>query len=123
MTEKILIVDDSEAIRHFVTSILCEEGFEVFEASNADEAEELILATNDLKLVYLDVHMPGILGVDLLAKISKHITDHEIQVVMLTTDANPNLIASAKGHGAKGWIVKPAKKELLVGLTKKLLLQ
>ncbi|HEX7665489.1 MAG TPA: response regulator, partial [Polyangiaceae bacterium] len=43
-----------------------------------------------------------------------------VPVVMLTTEGQPELIQKAKALGAKGWVVKPFKPDLLVAAAKKL---
>jgi two-component system chemotaxis response regulator CheY len=40
---------------------------------------------------------------------------------MLTNEGQPNMIARAKAAGAKGWIVKPVKPELIISALNKLL--
>jgi two-component system chemotaxis response regulator CheY len=42
-----------------------------------------------------------------------------IPVLILTTDAQPELIQRARALGVKGWIVKPFKPEMLVAMAKK----
>lgn len=59
--KKILVVDDERKIRAIYTKLLIMEGFEVVEASNADDANE-ILKKNEIDLVLLDIKMPGIDG-------------------------------------------------------------
>jgi two-component system chemotaxis response regulator CheY len=57
-------------------------------------------------------------GIEFLERLN---ADHSlVPVVMLTTEGQPELIQRAKSLGAKGWIVKPFKPELLVAAAKKL---
>jgi two-component system chemotaxis response regulator CheY len=43
-----------------------------------------------------------------------------LSVLMLTTEGQPELIAKAKAAGARGWIVKPFKPDMLLGAVRKL---
>ena len=61
MPEKIsiLIVEDEVPIRMDIADFLAREGYEVLEASNADEAIEILEANNSIRLILTDVDMPG----------------------------------------------------------------
>ena len=57
---------------------------------------------------------------ELLEKLKVQATCPAMPILMLTTEGEPGLIARAKQAGAKGWIVKPFKADLLVAAVKKL---
>ncbi len=120
MGKKILVVDDSRTVRQQVGSILTEAGYEVVEASDGVEGVETIAATPDLSLVICDVNMPKLSGVDMLAQVKQDPKNAGLQVLMLTTEGQPALVARAKAAGARGWIVKPFKQDLLLAAVRKL---
>jgi CheY-like chemotaxis protein len=55
----ILIVEDEALIRLGAVQIAEDEGFEVIEAANADEAIEILESRNDIRVIFTDIHMPG----------------------------------------------------------------
>ena len=62
--KKVLIVDDEERIRKIYSNLLISENFEVFEASNANEANK-VLGKEDIDLILLDIKMKEIDGTEL----------------------------------------------------------
>jgi CheY-like chemotaxis protein len=61
---KVLIVEDSEHVRYFARQLLDDLGCDVIEASNGDEALEQ-LQEHDVGLIFSDIVMPGMSGLDL----------------------------------------------------------
>jgi two-component system chemotaxis response regulator CheY len=118
--KKVLVVDDSETIRLEVGRTLGQAGFTVIEAR--DGAEGLAMATRnpDVALLVLDVNMPVMNGLDLLDRLGEKAETKAIPVLLLTTEAEEALIERAKKAGAKGWLIKPVKPEILLMATKKL---
>jgi len=55
----VLVVEDEVLIRMDIADSLAQDGYEVFEAGNADEAIELLEASDAIRLVLTDVDMPG----------------------------------------------------------------
>jgi len=55
----ILIVDDETLIRLAAVQIAEDEGFDVVEAANADEAIEILEGRDDIRVIFTDIHMPG----------------------------------------------------------------
>ena len=120
MGAKIMIVDDSAIVRQQVSWALLEAGFQVVEAVDGQDAAEKIASNKDIGLLLCDVNMPRMSGLDLLQSLAGAHNSPPFPVVMLTTDGHPELIARARGLGAKGWMVKPVKPEILVATVKKL---
>jgi two-component system chemotaxis response regulator CheY len=120
MAKKVIVIDDSLTVRQQVGMALRQAGFEVLEASDGDEGVALIGRTVDVAMVICDVNMPRMGGLELLEHIKKDGKNPNLPVLMLTTEGQPQLIERAKKSGAKGWVVKPFKPELLVAAVKKL---
>lgn len=117
--KKILVVDDSETIRMEVSRALRAAGYMVVEASDGVDGLERLSEHQDLSMVILDVNMPRMSGLDMLERMSSTGTA-KVPALMLTTEAQQSMIARAKAAGAKGWIIKPVKMELLVSAVNKL---
>ncbi len=115
---KVLVVDDSAMVRQQVGRALTGAGFAVLEASDGLDALAKLDASPDTQLVVCDVNMPRMSGIELLERLNANAST--IPIVMLTTEGQADLIQRAKALGAKGWIVKPFKAELLIAAAKKL---
>jgi two-component system chemotaxis response regulator CheY len=120
MSKKIIVIDDSQTIREQVTTTLRQAGFDVFEAVDGVDGAEVIERTLDASLVICDVNMPKKNGIELLESLSKDERSRAIPVIMLTSEGRPQLIERARKAGAKGWLVKPVKADLLLAAVRKL---
>ncbi len=118
MNLKVMVIDDSMVVRKQVAQALEGGGFDVSEAVDGVEAISR-LAGAAVDLIFCDVNMPRMNGLEFLEALRA--TDGApTPVVMLTTEAEPALVSQARAFGAKGWIVKPFRPELLVAAAKKL---
>lgn len=120
MGKKILVVDDSATVRQQVGLALSQAGFEIVEAVDGMDGIDKMNQIVDISLVICDVNMPRMSGLEMLEKFRSDKKLSTVPVVMLTTEGQPELVERAKKAGAKGWIVKPFKAELLVAAAKKL---
>lgn len=120
MSKKVLVVDDSQTVRQQVSIALSQAGYEVLEAGDGVEGFDQIAADEEIKLVVCDVNMPRMNGLEMVEKVRGESKFDKLPIVMLTTEGAPQLIARAKKAGAKGWIVKPFKADLLVKAVDKL---
>lgn len=118
MAKKILVVDDSPTIRQQVGSALGQAGFDVVEAIDGMDAFGKMAPA--ISMMICDINMPRMNGLELVEKMHGDARWTGIPVVMLTTEGDPGHIARAKKAGAKGWIIKPFKADLLVATVQRL---
>ncbi len=115
---KVLVVDDSSTVRQQVRAALAAEGHETVDACDGVEGLEQVRDTPDIRVVICDVNMPRMNGIEMLEAL--HTAGGKVPVLMLTTEGQPSLIKKAREFGARGWMVKPFKPELLLLAVNKL---
>ncbi len=120
MGKKVIVIDDSRTARQQVINVLRGAGFEVVEAVDGEDGVAKVSSNGDASLVICDVNMPKMNGLEVLAQVKSVPKNGTMPFLMLTTEAQPELVAQAKQGGAKGWIIKPFKPDLLLAAVKKL---
>ena len=110
----VLVVDDSKLIREQVGGILVSAGYLVVGAGDGEEALERFRAMKRVGLVVLDMNMPRTNGLEFMEQMPRRGSVPSVPVIVLTTELDPEMLRRAKGLGAKGWIVKPFRPEMLV---------
>ena len=120
MIGKILLVDDDEDILEFIGYNLNKEGYQVFTASNGNEAIEI--AKKEIPdLIILDVMMPGMDGVETCIQIKEdEKLNHAVVVFLTARNEDYSQIAGLEA-GADDYISKPVKPRVLVAKIKALL--
>ena len=117
VVKKVLVVDDSDTVRQQVRQALGPAGYDVVEAVDGLDGLEKIRASDSLSLVLCDVNMPRMTGLEMIAKV--HDEGLLTPIIMLTSEGQASLIRRARESGAKGWIVKPFKVDLLLATVNK----
>jgi len=120
MSAKVLVVDDSRAIRQQVGTALAQAGYQVIEAEDGVQGLNTIGLQRDIAMVICDVNMPNMNGLEMLAAVKSDSSNAALPIFMLTTEGKADLIQQAKRNGAKGWIVKPFKPDQLVAAVRKI---
>ncbi|HAG91409.1 MAG TPA: sigma-54-dependent Fis family transcriptional regulator [Bdellovibrionales bacterium] len=119
---KVLIVDDEPELRKSVETILTQKvtqlQFEFVEAGDGQQAVDLI-KNNDFDLIFMDVRMPNMDGLEALKLIKAH--DPKTFVVIMTAHANFQDAVNAIKIGAYDYIEKPIDSLRLTSLVKKAL--
>ena len=116
-TENILIVDDNTENLSFLSTLLKEEGYDIFPADSG----ELALASledNIPDLVLLDIRMPGINGFEVCKRIKQNQNLAEIPVIFLTVATEINDKLEGFRLGAVDYVTKPFHKEELLARIK-----
>ena len=121
MAIKVMVVDDSTTIRQELAYTLHTAGFEVIESVDGQEAYETLAKTPDVALMICDLHMPRMDGLQLLTALKGDAPKVPLPVLMLTTEGRPEMIAKARGLGARAWLVKPVRQDLVLATVKRLL--
>jgi two-component system chemotaxis response regulator CheY len=110
---KILVVDDSKAIREIERKYLEELGFEVLEAEDGEKALKILEENPDIKLILLDWHMPFMNGYEFLLILRSNPKWSGIKVMMVTTENQQRSVIEAIRAGANEYLMKPFDKEML----------
>ncbi len=116
MFHGILVVDDESSMRHILTVILSDHGWEARAVASADEALRE-LAARDYELVLTDVRMPGMDGLALLAEIQRR--HPGITVIVLSAYGSHDAAIAALKAGAYDYVSKPFKPDEVVLVIKK----
>ncbi|KYF57258.1 response regulator [Sorangium sp. So ce854] len=121
MPKKILLVEDSSTVRQQVGILLQGAGYGTLEADNGRDAIAAVAAAKgDLAMIIADVNMPVMNGIEMIQGLREKNLATGVPILMLTTEGQPELIEKARKVGAKGWIIKPFKPDLLLAAVKKL---
>jgi len=106
---RVVVVDDSSAMRISVGLMLKELGFEVFEAASAEAALAVLDAIEGPKpdLFVLDLNMPGMDGIALTRHVRARAEHRFTPVLLLTKETAQARRDEARTAGASGWLVKP----------------
>lgn len=113
--EHILVVDDSETDRYFLSNLLEADGYEV---SSVDSGEACLkfLLNRRADLIICDIVMPGLSGFEVLRALSKNQKTQQIPVILCTGKSKEIDQIWAQKMGAKTCITKPVDEEELLNL-------
>ena len=109
----ILVVEDEAAIREMLNFSLGKAGFNVHEAADARQAQDLMSKTVP-DLVLLDWMLPGISGVDLANKLRQVKRTHRVPIIMLTARGEEENKIKGLEAGADDYITKPFSTRELI---------
>jgi two-component system chemotaxis response regulator CheY len=118
--KKVIVIDDSRTARMQVVNALASGGYALIEAVDGRDGLEKVRANPDAKVVICDVNMPNMSGIELLEAVKDDPALASIPVLMLTTEGQPELVKEASRKGAKGWLLKPCRADLLASAVAKL---
>lgn len=115
---KILIADDEERWRRLVGDFLRNEGYKTVEASNGQQAVELVSQDSDISLAILDIMMPVMDGIQACKAIREF---SDLPIIMLTAKDDEDSEVLGFVCGADEYIAKPVKFPIFIARVKALL--
>lgn len=124
MTEKpkILIADDEPSLRLLVRATLEDEDYQIVEAADGTTALDAI-RVHQPTLVFLDVGMPGMTGLEVCQAIKEDPELNHIKVVMLTAKSQPRDFQRGRAAGADQYLTKPFSPLQLIDLVESVVSQ
>lgn len=116
---KILIIEDSAFERKAISGMLKDAGYS--DVQEAESGELGLTKFDETKpdLILLDLRMPGMSGMDVLAELKKR--DNSVKVVIVSIIRKKETIDEALGLGVKAYVTKPVTSAKLVPEVKKAL--
>lgn len=114
MPKKVLLVDDSRAMRDYVSAILESTGiYDVVEAPNGFSALQE-LAKQSFHLIVTDVNMPGVSGIEMTRFVRKTPRYRNIPLLVISTEGAEVDVKRALGAGADAFVRKPFSAQSLL---------
>ncbi|MEP7027616.1 MAG: response regulator [Candidatus Eisenbacteria bacterium] len=102
----LLVADDDPDVRGFLVTVLKRDGHTITEAADGQAALDLIRDA-DFDLVVLDVHMPKLTGLEVLARLRE--AGREVRAIVLTGDETPDTVIGAAENQAVRYLSKPIR--------------
>jgi putative nucleotidyltransferase with HDIG domain len=119
MPDRILVVDDEEAIREIVCAILIAAGFSCKQAASGMEALAILNSGDVFELMLSDLMMADLDGIGLLERTKEKFPD--MPVVMVTAVHDISVALAAIRNGAYDYLLKPFEREQLLNAVKRAL--
>lgn len=113
---KVLVVDDDPVVGRSFDRVLSGKGYAVITASTGQEALNK-LETEDYDVVYTDIKMPGMSGLEMAEQVKA--MRPWLPVVIVTGYGSPDNEARAEAAGVSGFLRKPLSPEMIEGSAQK----
>ncbi len=113
---RMLIVDDSKAMRTFLSSLARELNFSVTEALDGRDALDTLIKNDPqdpFAVMFVDWDMPRMNGVELVQHLRRNHDFDDLKILMVTTANSLEKISEALAAGANDFLMKPVTKDAL----------
>ncbi len=117
----VLIVDDSITVRELLSMTFNKVGYRVEQARDGQEAWEKLKSGLPCELVFCDIEMPRMDGLELLSRLQKDANLKDLPIAMLTSRGADRHRQMAIQLGAKGYFTKPYLEEALLDAAQRML--
>jgi two-component system chemotaxis response regulator CheY len=113
MKKKILLVDDSEFVRNFHSSILAKANFEVLTAVDGNDGLEKLF-THPCDLILTDINMAHMDGYEFIRRVRAEPQYQELPIIIISTEGQNADKRKGFEAGANLYLVKPSEPEQIV---------
>ncbi len=117
----VLIVDDSITVRELLSLTFKRAGYRVEQARDGQEAWDKLRAGLPCDIVFCDIEMPRMDGLEFLSRIQKDAALKKVPVAMLTSRGSDRHRQIAAQLGASGYFIKPYLEEALLDAAKRMI--
>jgi two-component system chemotaxis response regulator CheY len=111
---RVLVIDDSRAVRMVIGRIMRELGFEVHEAGNGREGLEQLGRMERPDVILVDWNMPEVNGLEFIAAVRRNPAYEATPIIMVTTETEMNQVVRALESGASEYIMKPFTRDVIL---------
>jgi two-component system chemotaxis response regulator CheY len=109
-----LVVDDSRAMRMILRRIMSDQGYEVVDAADGQEALDVLEGGARPDVALIDWNMPNVDGLELITRIRKKPEWRYMTLMMVTTESEYDQIVRALAAGAHEYVMKPFTPDAIV---------
>jgi len=117
--KKALVIDDSSLIHKMFRLILPHAA--LLFAGDGREALHKLVADPDVELIFLDINMPNMNGLEFLAQVKADPALHQIPVIIVSTEGQEEDTIRGLRAGAAAYVKKPFRNETLQDLIRKVM--
>jgi chemotaxis protein histidine kinase CheA/ActR/RegA family two-component response regulator len=117
----VLVVDDSITVRQLLSLTFTRAGYRVEQARDGQEAWDKLRAGLPCDIIFCDIEMPRMDGLELLAKVMQDETLKKLPMAMLTSRGSDRHRQIASDLGASGYFIKPYLEDALLAAVKRMM--
>ena len=117
----VLIVDDSITVRELLSMTFAKAGYRVEQARDGQEAWEKLRSGLPCDIVFCDIEMPRMDGLELLSRLQKDEKLNHLPIAMLTSRGAKRHRQMASQLGASGYFTKPYLEEMLLDAAQRMM--
>ncbi|HEX9760453.1 MAG TPA: response regulator [Candidatus Acidoferrales bacterium] len=117
MGTRVLIIDDEPAMCDLVATILKTANMEAYAVYDPQQGLKR-LRSEKFDILFVDMHMPGLDGIELTEQVRASGLNQKMQIVMMTGDTSPKILGRGYAAGVNFFLFKPMTKERMMRLVR-----
>jgi len=113
MNARVLLIDDSRAMRILLASHVRALGFEVAEAGDGSAGLAMLKNAGDVRFVLVDWNMPVLNGLEFIRAVRACTEYRHLRLIVITSETEASQVMAALSAGADEYLMKPFTREAL----------